>query len=702
MAVVFLFGALALLGGPATLLLASASATPSQAFDCDDLIPGSNITICDQKSTKLRQVDGCQNPCLAAAGCTVPVYYDCRVCPTCKITSTTPAWHDLKCPSWQTGGGQCNASAGCPECVAKITSCPAGGEFLPFYDQAHKAVGVPPKCRMCSAGRFSETVTQGIALSNGGMTLPHNFECLKCPRGYFQDLEGQSTCKQCDLGSVTDTLGFSGAISCVQCFPGQFSATPISPCNACESGKSTWGNSGSTSCVGCDEGRFSDSNRVDCKACAVGQFQPEAGQEVCEICPGGRYEDTTGSTKCKRCSAVTPVLPSPVPNDASAHDEESDCVSCQDGFSSSADGSTECSTCMATEYNKLVEEWKSFPSTVSFRSDGRGTVLAVPNTAKTFDEFSEHIFSSQLLRITSGPNRLEYTVRRSFLMATNTDKDILIPLGDENDAFSPATFQFETIGAIIEYKYVHNKCLPCRQCGCGKSLFKDDGALSCSGREPGECRSCDVGFFKSDSAPAYESCKSCAPGKTSNANYDACVWCDTELTAEVVAEWHDNRACCGAMQTPQDNGCKWCNRETCPLCSVREFPNEFRTGCQSVTDVTMTTFGASTVGNTAGGIEFRDSDSVLVQWGLNNVPKLDVFFRIQGERGIMPSELYGRGCARSLHRRRWRCDNRNVPQCGNMARVRLAVQSRRISLVQPSQPHEHVPGVAWKRMHHVS
>ena len=124
-----------------SLAASSSAQLQGQSYDCDDVVAGADIPICTQKITRLRQVDGCQNPCIAAAGCTTPVFYDCRECPTCKVTSTIPTWHVVKCASWQTGGGQCNATAGCPKCVPKITSCPSGGEFLPAKDQAHKAVG---------------------------------------------------------------------------------------------------------------------------------------------------------------------------------------------------------------------------------------------------------------------------------------------------------------------------------------------------------------------------------------------------------------------------------------------------------------------------------------------------------------------------------------------------------------------------------
>ncbi len=595
------------------------AAADSGALDCSDLIPGQlpATPVCAQQISRLRQVDGCQNPCVAAAGCTVPVFYDCAVCPTCNVTATTPIWNARMCAGGEVGGGLCSAG-GCPECSQNRTSCPGAGTFLPSEDRAHEKGSMPdtwPRCRDCPAGRFSTLAVAGVRTLDGGEEPPHNAECHKCPRGLYQDEEGQSSCKMCEPGAVTNKLGFSGAVTCTLCFAGKVSVAPTQPCALCDSGMSTAGLAGRTFCSPCVPGKASGIERQDCQDCPAGRFQTLAVQEQCQICPGGRYQEREGSFDCEGCEPGM-TLVSPVPNDPSAHDQRTDCSECpgtilgypvlndpiRDGF----DGSTECSVCPRTEV--------SWQHRTRIDIDTRHVVSVTTQHGEpsvlTLDHAPDYLSSGQRLWIGS----TEFTVHNSFMSSA---VDFQVPLGLKGDASEDGMLwdtSRPTGGYAVTYEVIRRECVSCPTCPIGYSRFKDDGTTGCSGQQEDveACRECPIGFVQSlPDAPVTVRCTQCPVGKTSNTDRDACVWCDTDQTAASVAR---DRA----------DGRVVPDRSTCPLCNAQQFPDDARANCQAVVNVTMELNTSSRASPTAAadGRTFYNFDAVRVGWNFEHVPQL--------------------------------------------------------------------------------
>ena len=78
-------------------------------------------------------------------------------------------------------------------------------------------------------------------------------ECVSCSIGYYQDEQGQTSCKKCPAGYTTNTDSARFKSNCIKlCSPGNFSENGLEPCKPCPSGMYSIG-MGSTSCFDCND-----------------------------------------------------------------------------------------------------------------------------------------------------------------------------------------------------------------------------------------------------------------------------------------------------------------------------------------------------------------------------------------------------------------------------------------------------------------
>ncbi|GFN98752.1 signal peptide, cub and egf-like domain-containing protein 1 [Plakobranchus ocellatus] len=150
-------------------------------------------------------------------------------------------------------------------------------------------------------------------------------QCTLCPRGTYQDQEGQMSCKKCT--KTRPGAGELGATSEAQCNalcePGTYSQSGQKPCQACQPGtfqpffgrqsclpcgqglrSDTSGSSSFADCkakVTCQPGHFYNISTQTCSACERGTYQPEKGQDICLPCPGLTMTDFSGSTSPEEC-----------------------------------------------------------------------------------------------------------------------------------------------------------------------------------------------------------------------------------------------------------------------------------------------------------------------------------------------------------------------------------------------------------------
>ena len=121
-------------------------------------------------------------------------------------------------------------------------------------------------------------------------------QCVSCSIGYYQDEQGQTTCKECPVGYTTIT---TAACFCIKlCSPGNFSENGMEPCKPCPSGTYST-NLGSTSCFNCN----SVENR---KLCLFFVDPCEKCQHVCHnnsgcACHEG-YTLSSDGYSCIKCA----------------------------------------------------------------------------------------------------------------------------------------------------------------------------------------------------------------------------------------------------------------------------------------------------------------------------------------------------------------------------------------------------------------
>ncbi|GIY05897.1 sushi, von Willebrand factor type A, EGF and pentraxin domain-containing protein 1 [Caerostris extrusa] len=101
-------------------------------------------------------------------------------------------------------------------------------------------------------------------------------ECLDCPLGFYQEVEGQISCERCPDGMTTEYGRVRNITECKGiCLPGTYSPTRVETC----------------------------------LACPVGTYQELKGQTSCNVCPNGTTTASSRSvseTDCKSMQILNP------------------------------------------------------------------------------------------------------------------------------------------------------------------------------------------------------------------------------------------------------------------------------------------------------------------------------------------------------------------------------------------------------------
>uniref|UniRef100_A0A4W4EAY8 Signal peptide, CUB and EGF-like domain-containing protein 2 n=1 Tax=Electrophorus electricus TaxID=8005 RepID=A0A4W4EAY8_ELEEL len=142
------------------------------------------------------------------------------------------------------------------------------------YEVAQRAALQPDAAESCSTGQVlmdSKCVSCGAGTFFSG----EQEQCVQCPPGTYQDMEGQLSCEPCPS---TEPQGITGAKNVSEC-GGQ-----------------------------CPPGHFSVDGFRPCQLCPLGTFQPEPGRVLCFPCGGGLMTKHTGSTSFRDCEPMCHVL----------------------------------------------------------------------------------------------------------------------------------------------------------------------------------------------------------------------------------------------------------------------------------------------------------------------------------------------------------------------------------------------------------
>lgn len=192
------------------------------------------------------------------------------------------------------------------------------GQYLDRHNNGLTDDLHPTACKACEMGQYSRW-----SFKHSASDRQH---CISCPKGQYQNEEGQSECKYCGIGKYLNS----------------FKAKNIDDCIACQEGKYGHSNekNGGTSnehCILCPKGRFNDNKGVtslnNCIHCPIGQYGPLLGAvhiTQCLKCSSGKYSNIIGITASE------------------------DCFKCSVGFFSNTMGASSCVWCVPGRYNNEI------------------------------------------------------------------------------------------------------------------------------------------------------------------------------------------------------------------------------------------------------------------------------------------------------------------------------------------------------------
>ena len=144
----------------------------------------------------------------------------CIACPAGSVTDTLVGTGATSCSACSVGQISTDSTVDC-------TACEVG--------QYQNSTG-QTECSSCISG-IDEGTTCPVCVA--GYWEDASGACTACDAGQYQPRAGQSGCVTCAPGSVTDSLGTTGAVRCTACTAGQYSVQSTVSCAECEPGSVT-------------------------------------------------------------------------------------------------------------------------------------------------------------------------------------------------------------------------------------------------------------------------------------------------------------------------------------------------------------------------------------------------------------------------------------------------------------------------------
>jgi hypothetical protein len=228
----------------------------------------------------------------------------CQDCLAGHISPTSGGLYTM-CELCAKGKVQPDAGQGhCTECDAGTYSmdngevcanCPAGKfDEIKEYEQTQTD---PDRsyCKDCIRGKYSTGGSIGCTFCEVGkyaeLTGTGN-QCTACAMGQYQDTQGESTCKDCEVGKVATGVE---TVNCVDCEAGKFQEPDAQSCTMCVEGEQQ-PDAGKAECIQCAPGKAPEAAvlKTTCNDCLVGQYADLAGLGSCKTCPIGTYSSVAG------------------------------------------------------------------------------------------------------------------------------------------------------------------------------------------------------------------------------------------------------------------------------------------------------------------------------------------------------------------------------------------------------------------------
>ena len=343
-------------------------------------------------------------------------------CSFCPINTANPNHYSIfisSCISCKDGSTSAIGSATCIQCPLG-TATFGGIECIKCSPGTYTDNLGSIECKLCPAGTYSNvisstTVNNCITCDNGFFSSPGNEICIPCPIGTFEDgkhlkcisclsgqyndLQGQSFCKNCPAGTENGNIKSVSIDSCIQCSPGFYSHEGFSKCLKCPPGTFTnkygteicivnlpgtytsvpgsidpikclpgsysdihgaticklckpgyinvnYGSSNIDACIPCSLGTFTNvSGSTSCYNTPKGTYQDKIGQNTTILCPIGSSNNNIGSIDKSFCKLCSPGKYQP---NTGSHT----CIKCDLGFYQNISGQSKCIHCTMGTYNE--------------------------------------------------------------------------------------------------------------------------------------------------------------------------------------------------------------------------------------------------------------------------------------------------------------------------------------------------------------
>ena len=160
----------------------------------------------------------------------------------------------------------------------------------------------------CPAGSYQVNKRMIEVNEDGSEIAVITPECVECPTGTYQYVQGQTQCTMCPDYYNTRRNSTRLPEDCIMlCPPGEYSVDGLAPCSKCPTGEYQISH-GQLQCVVCpdyqstyNEGSYESG---DClPLCSPGNYSTN-GFEPCKECPCGSYSEVYGAVECINCSTI--------------------------------------------------------------------------------------------------------------------------------------------------------------------------------------------------------------------------------------------------------------------------------------------------------------------------------------------------------------------------------------------------------------
>jgi hypothetical protein len=311
----------------------------------EDLAPG-NCTPCPNHSWASEHASTSPTACLCMSDATGPPGGPCECQPGYYSPSSGSGYVYAcgVCPNGSTSL-QGSVSISACECAPGFngSTADAGGCTACPPNMYKSTMGNDEQCLACPASTTSLAGSRNLTecLCRPGFSGTNGDNCTACAADFFKDFSGEGACMACPLD--TSTGGAQGAANQTECLcvTPRSQGDPGGPC-ICTAGHG-----------------FGEGGAAGCGECTIGSYKAGSGNVACTACPPRSSTEGNASTDASNCTCV-PGSFGPGPGQACTLcalgsyqnlTGASECMACQDGFTTESRGTVDPSQCVCSPGN---------------------------------------------------------------------------------------------------------------------------------------------------------------------------------------------------------------------------------------------------------------------------------------------------------------------------------------------------------------